>query len=111
MKNNKIKDTKNEGVKYIQGYIVVDNYFDPVQYEYRMFHDKNDAYKAAKNRIVDIVESEELSAVYKFDNVDELVDTFVDDLQDYDHCIFRHTKNGFSGDTNCVRIAEVYTQP
>ena len=86
-------------VRYIVGYILNDDYSDPVSSSYRIYDCKEDVRNAAKYRLRSILKSEGKMAEYK---------NLVQCLEECDHVCIQNISGGWAGNTAAVKIAEVY---
>jgi hypothetical protein len=98
-------------MKTIQGFIVIEDYSDPLKSEYRMFDSKEDAIDVAKQRLRNILDEEniEKQADELADNgmsgrYDELAET----LEMCHHVCIQNIIGGYMGNVACIKIAEIY---
>jgi hypothetical protein len=98
-------------MKTLQGYIVVDDYWDPLQSEYRMFDNKADAIDVAKQRLSNILDEENISEqqdALAEEGVSGRYDELAEDLEMFMHVSIQKITGGYMGNVACIKIAEVY---
>jgi hypothetical protein len=86
-------------IKTLVGYIVNDDYSDPVGSEYRIYDCKEEARKAAKYRLKCILKGEEKMKEYK---------KLIQDLEDFDHVCIQNLSGGWAGNIAKISVAEVF---
>jgi hypothetical protein len=83
-----------------QGYIVQDDYADPLQREFRMYNCKHAAISEAKNRLLRILEFEQRENEYSY---------FAETL---DACLsvsIQQVRGGWHEDMATIQVATLYT--
>jgi hypothetical protein len=91
---------QEQDTQYIQGYIVLDDYADPIKAQYKLYHDKQDALSAAKIRLQQILLLED-----QRENYGKLVAQL-----DFEHeAHIEGVRGGWQGDSALIRITELYT--
>jgi hypothetical protein len=86
-------------VRYIQGYTVNTDYFDPIQYSQRIYDDKDDARQEALTLLKTILTAEE--------KLDEW-DGCEQELRHTDSCGVMNIGGGWAGDIAKIQITEIY---
>jgi len=94
----------SDEVAHTHGYIVIDDYSDPVRAQYWLYHDKEDAIEAAKQRLRQILDCEEML------DDEARLGGLLQNLEDYGQTHISGLAAGWSDNNILIRVARVTTQ-